>query len=321
MLINVPKDLYRSNFPTNSHFFISEEFIEVVKNKTDKVFRFMKDKDKSIGIIFGMKDNILCCPFSAPFGGFHYSHEYLSYNIIYDFIVDLKKYIIDHKLSGAYITLPPDIYQENINAKCINAFIKLGFNISGPDITNWIDLKKFNGIWKNKKVYQNLRKAYRNQLSFSIITEIELMQEAFNLIAHNRIDQGRKIHMTFEEILELKKIIPIDFFLVKDKKGEISGAGVFYQSHKSIVQAIFIADNINRRELRVIDFMYLKVFEHYKNMGFEFIDMGTSSLFGEPNIGLIRFKEIHNCNTSLRYSFFWGPNGEFSYNCCQQENK
>ncbi|MFA6701539.1 MAG: hypothetical protein WCR12_01625 [Dysgonamonadaceae bacterium] len=321
MLNNVSKDLYRSNFRTDTHFFLSEGFIEVVKNKTEEVFRFIKDDDTSIGIIFGLKEKILFSPFSAPFGGFHYTHEYISYNVINDFIADLKEYIIYNQFIGVYITLPPEIYQENMNAKFINSFIKLGFNMQTPDITNWIDLKKFDGTWNNRKVYQNIRKAYSNQLSCSITTEKELMQDAFNLISQNRIGQGRKIHMTFEEILELKKLISIDFFIVKNCNGELSGAAVIYHGHDSIVQAIFLADDINRRELRVIDFMYMKIFEYYKQMGFDYIDLGTSTSCGEPNIGLINFKERHNCASSLRYSFIWGPNENPSFSCCQQENK
>ncbi len=33
------------------------------------------------------------------------------------------------------------------------------------------------------------------------------------------------------------------------------------------------------------------------------IDLGKSSTDGVPNIGLVRFKEIHNCISSLRYTF------------------
>ena len=302
--------MYRCHFRTDNHFFISETFTSVVVKKTEEVLRLMKDDDSSMGIMFGLKEKMLCNPFSAPFGGFHFTHESLPYNIIYDFIYDLKEYIIEHDLLGVCITLPPDIYQCNTNAKCINAFIRLGFKMLTPDLTNWINLKQFDGNWTNKKIHQNIRKAFDNQLSCTITTDKDLMKEAFNLISLNRIEQGRKIHMTLEDILELQKIIPIDFFIAEDANGQMIGSGVIYRGHKTIAQAIFMADDLNRRDLRVIDFIYLKVFEYYKQLGYDFIDLGTSSLCGEPNIGLIRFKEFHNCVTSLRYSFTWKPYGE-----------
>jgi hypothetical protein len=54
-----------------------------------------------------------------------------------------------------------------------------------------------------------------------------------------------------------------------------------------------------------MDFLALNLFNHYKKLGFKFIDIGISSEAGIPNEGLVRFKEIHNCTSSLRFSFSW----------------
>jgi hypothetical protein len=85
------------------------------------------------------------------------------------------------------------------------------------------------------------------------------------------------------------------------------GAGFFYRGHEKIVQGFFVGDDLKKRNLGVMNFLYKNCYEYYKEMGIDYIDLGTSSFEGEPNVGLIRFKELHNCLTSLRYSFSWAP--------------
>lgn len=310
MLIEVSKDVYRKYFSADLNPFISEAFIELVACKTDKIVRLMKNDDVSMGLIAGLKDDSLCAPFSAPFGGFHYSHEYLSYEIVFDFISQLKNFVRENKFKRITITLHPDLYQTNMNAKCINAFVRLNFNMSTPENINWIDLHKFDGVWVKHSVAQNCRKAQNNQLSFSVVTDEQSINDVYTIIFRNREVQGRKIHMSLNDIVQVARIMPVDFFLIKDSNGNNMGAAVFYRGHKKIAQGIFLGDDLENRSLGTMDFMYGSIYDYYKKMDYDFIDLGASGLNGEPNIGLLRFKEIHNCTTSLKYTFTWGPDIE-----------
>lgn len=307
MLIEVSKEVYRRRFTTDPHMFISEEFIGMVENKCDRVVRLMRDDDSSMGLIVGIKDGIVMSPFSAPFGGFHYSHEHQFYHTISDFLTNLKDYIEKEGLKQLCITLPPDLYQVNMNAKLVNAYIRLGFTMATPDIINWADLKNFDGTWAKYVVEQNCRKAVKHGLTWSMVTDRESMEDAYQVILRNREEQGRKIHMTLDDLLEMNRVVPVDFFLVRDRDGNAIGAGVFYRGHEKIVQGIFMGDDMEKRNLGIMNLIYKNCFHYYKEMGFDYIDLGTSSFEGEPNVGLIRFKELHNCFTSLRYTFSWTP--------------
>lgn len=307
MLTDTTKTLYRRYFGTDPSPFISEAFLGLVENKTGQLIRLVDENDRSIGLILGLKDGVLCSPFSAPFGGFHYTHEHLSYSVVYDYLSDLKVFVREHGFKRVIITLPPNLYQNNMNAKFINAFIRLGFNMAIPDIQNCMNLKDFDGTWIKNTVGQNCRRAIKNQLSCSIVTDKTSMEDAYEIILRNRIEQERKIHMTLDEILKVSEILPVDFFLVKESSGNNIGAGIFYRGHPKIVQGIFLGDDMEKRSLGIIDFLVMNIYEHYKKMNFEYIDLGISSLCGDPNVGLIRFKEIHNCETTLRFTFWWSP--------------
>src|SRR5690554_3081256 len=305
MLVEVSKKEYRRFFPTDASPFISEAFIELNEKKQDKVIRLIKKNNYSIGLLAGIKDGIMRSPFSAPFGGFHYRNEHLAYDLVYKFLSSLKEYALNEQLKKISITLPPDPYQINMNAKLINAFIRLGFKMETPDLNNVVNLKKFTGKWVKSEVAQNCRKAIKNGLIWSKTTDIDEMKEAYDVIHNNRTGLGRKIHMTLEDILDVKEVLPVDFFIIRDVDEICVGAAVLYRGHEKIVQGVFMGGDLERRNLGVIDYMYLKLYNYYKEMGFDYLDMGTSSLQGDPNMGLLRFKEIHESETSLRYTFTW----------------
>lgn len=307
MLKNISEKDYKNYFPFTPNPFISEEFTNLTKHKVDKVVRLIdsNNKDVAVGLVAGIKNNELLAPFSAPFGGFHFRYEAIFYDRILDFLLKLKKYLEDQNLESLKITLSPEIYNPSINAKFINAFLRLGFAMDPPDILSYIDLKAFDGKWIKSEVQQNYNRAVRNGLTFGQVADESSIKEAYNIVVSNRKKQNRPIHMSLNDLIEVNKIIPVDFFLVRNYRGDGVSSGVFYRGHEKIIHGVFVGDVLSARKLGAVDFMFSNLFNHYKEMGYDFIDLGKSSLEGEPNIGLIRFKEIHNCTSSLLYTFSW----------------
>jgi len=308
MLIDVSKDIYRKYFTEDPHPFITEEFIKLVEHKTDKVVRLIEPDDKAIlGLIAGVKNNVLSSPFSAPFGGLHFTNENIFYEEIFHFLTHLKEYAMNQNLTKIVITLPPNIYNTSLNAKLVNAFVRLDYTMHLPDIVNIVKLSDFNISNVKKIVKRKLKAAIKNNLTFIHITDEKKMAESYDVILNNRTMLGRDIYMSFADLMDVNKILPVDFFLVKNPDHENLGAAIFYRGHKNIVQAIFLGDIIPRKPFPTMDFLFVNLFSFYKNLGFDFIDLGLSSKDGIPNDGLIRFKEVHNSISSLRFTFSWSP--------------
>jgi hypothetical protein len=306
MIINISNQVYRTHFKQDPHPFISESFINLNQHKVERVMRLVDDNGKfSIGLLVGVKEGILKSPFSAPFGGFHFSSEELHISEISNFINNLKEFIYRQNFQKVEVTLPPEIYHTSFNAKLVNSFIRNGFKIHTPEITNYVNLNAFDGTFSKREVNKNIRAAIKNNTSFHQVTEKWMQMEAYEIIAKNREINGRKIFMTFSDLLNTMKIIPIDFFLVKDSLNKNLASAIFYRGHKKIVQGVFWGDTETGRPLRVMDFLAMNLYLHYRKLGFDFIDLGISTEDGFPNEGLIRFKEIHNATSSPRFSFTW----------------
>lgn len=304
-LIDTDKAAFRKCFPADPNPFISESFIELNSRKADRIIRLVEDTNEPvIGLVAGVKDNVIKSPFSAPFGGFHFNKEKIYISEIDRFLKLMKEYAALNGLTRIEITTPPDIYHTTFNAKVMSALLRHEFRFTLPEITNWVDLEKFSGVFSQKNSREYYRQAERNNLTFSITSDLQEKQRIFDLICENRAKFGRPVFMTFDDLLLTGEIWPADFFKVESLNGQIVASAIFYRNHQNICYAVFWGDNDEGRPLRAMDYLLLNLFSHYKGSGFKFMDLGISTEGGIPNEGLLRFKESHEAVSSLRYKCF-----------------
>lgn len=306
MLADLDAKAYKQLFRNDPHPFISDRFLELNREKCDNIVRLAEDKPKAaLGLTAGVKDGTLHSPFSAPFGGFHFRNELVYTGEIDEFLEGLKEYIKVSEYRGVELTLPPDLYHATFNAKTVNALIRGGFSSHLPEITSWIDLKRFSGEFDQKNSREYYRQAVRNGLTFEKIDNVWEMESAYDLICGNRKKFNRPIFMTFEDIMNTGTIWPVDFFKVDSPDGTMVASAVLYQSRQDICYAVFWGDNDLGRPLRAFDFLVFHLLNFYRSTGYHYIDLGISTESGYPNDGLLRFKESHNAVSSLRFKFSW----------------
>jgi hypothetical protein len=309
MILDIDAPLFFYYFPTDPHQFLSESFMNLNAGKADKIVRLIQDTDKvQMGLLAGIRDEVLLSPFSAPFGGFHFKSENIYPLAMESYLNDLKDYARNQNLLKIKLTLAPDIYSHTSNSKLVNVFTRMGFNMLTPDITNWVDLSQFQEIYTvgASRTYYN--QAIKNKLTFHQVSDLSEIELIYDLVVENRARMGRPIHMTFDNLQQTSKLFPTDYFKVINTNEEIVAGAIFYRAHPQIAYAVFWGDGINGRPVRAMDFLVFQLLSHYKKLGYQFIDLGISTEAGIPNEGLLRFKETHECCSSLRYTFTWPVN-------------
>ncbi len=303
MIVEADKVRYREQFPEDPHPFLTEKFLEFNLHKVEKVLYLVSTTNKSLGLIAGLAARSLKSPFSAPFGGVHFRHEKVYVSEVMDFMRSLLDYCRSRSIDSFSITLPPDIYHPSLNAKLVNVLTRLGFASEPPDITNWVDLAAFRGNFGKRSAREYVGQAIRNGLRFEQTTDPDFFETIYELVAQNRKRQGRPIHMRFEELSRMDRLWPIDYFGVFDNLNRLVAGAIMYRKHPGIIQAVFWGDSEEGRPLRAMDFLTYRLWNHYKEMKCSYIDLGISTENGIPNEGLLRFKETHDCVSSLRYRF------------------
>lgn len=308
MLIEADPKQYFHFFASDPHPFITKGFVELNSKKAEQVLYITEDSKKpGLGLVAGMRDGWLLSPFSAPFGGFHFRKEVMYISEIEEFLKALKVFIKGENFKGIRITLPPDIYHQTINTKLVKALYQQGYQNEELDITNWVDLHAFQDKFNQKNSKEYFKQAVRNELTFIKTGEESDHREIYDLIQKNREKFGRPIFMSLQDIKDTGTLWPVDYFKVTSKANIIAAAAIIYRSFPKIAYALFWGDNDDGRQLRAMDFLAFHLWSYYKKQGFKYMDLGISTEAGQPNEGLLRFKESHEAISSLRNRFIWKP--------------
>ena len=305
MLKEISEKQYFELFNSTHNPFLNREFYLINKDKVEQVKLLVNDEAKpSIGIILGLSNNKLLSPYSAPFGGIHYSHSTIYIDKIEEFAENLKEYFSSNNYSYFKCIFPPTIYGTTFNHKMINAMIRKGFKLDTPELTSYIDLEDFDFRFSQKNSREYYNQALRNKLVFKQIFDDKGHGEIIDLIKNNRVRSNRKLRMSLEDFKKIETIWNVNYFGVFDAENQMAAAGIFYlfPTNKLVYTALW-GDSITGRSLRAMDFLSFEAWSHFKKQEFKYIDLGISTEENAvPNLGLLRFKETHEAQTELRFT-------------------
>lgn len=289
------------------YIFGKAAFNHINKDKCESVYYLLfKDSKYRLGIIGGIRNNTFYSPFSAPFGGLSFLQEDVRISIIDEALQVLNNWAKTKGLDSIKLTLPPAIYQQSFLAKQINSLYRNNFTIEKIDLNYAYQLQGFNeqyasSIWYNAK--KNLKIALANNFSFIICETVDEKRMAYDIIQQNREFRGFPLQMTWQQVQLSASILQADFFLVKNNEGMAVASAVIFHVATGVVQVIYWGDLPAYANLKTMNYLSFKVFEHYHTLQLNIIDIGPSTENSIPNYGLCEFKESIGCSISCKFSF------------------
>lgn len=297
---------YQSVIPNPIHIFNTAQFTDLNRSKCEHVFYLIfKDTKIRLGIIMGLRDNLLVSPFSASFGGLDFVSSDVKLCQIDATIASLINWAEEKGFKGIRIIPPPFFYSEDFSAKVTNCMYRAGFETRNLELNyhfQTTDLSETyeQTIWYNAK--KNLKKANSYGLFFEKLNAHQ-GKLAYDVIAQNRGQRGFPLRLSWNDLEKTSSIIPIDFFLVKNTTSSIGAAIVFHLA-PSIVRVVYWGDLPEFSEYKTMNFLSFNVFQYYKNQGIRLIDIGHSTVDSIPNHGLCEFKESIGCSIGLLFEFY-----------------
>lgn len=299
---------FHLNYPCITHVFNSVEFSSLNEDKCDELRCLeFKDHKPRMGITLGRRGSLLCSPFSAPFGGFVFAHTETPLEMVDKAVKSLIRYADLHRLS-LRITLPPAFYHPQLINKQIFCLTANGFRQIYNDVNFHFELTNFDDytaiLWRNAR--KNLQRARREPFVFKKAQNQEEIIAAYNTIQQNRKAKGYPLKMSLQQVLDTINVVPADFFNLSINGANVAAAQVFHVA-VGIVQVIYWGDAPGFENYRPMNYLAAKVVEYYKKAGIRIVDVGPSSQFGVPSIGLCNFKESIGCKVESKFTFEYNP--------------
>jgi hypothetical protein len=298
---------YGQYLQQGSPFFLSAEFNELNKYKADRVlYLVLEDTKPRFVICFGLKENRLLCPYSAPFGMLSPLRKGTSLESFDQAVKAIDAYAQAHMLPYARMILPPVFYDENNINMLIGALSSNGYLIKHIDINYQFHLLQIDMDTYMDMIHRNARKnlniSLRAGLRMECCIREEEKREAYEIIRQNREYKGYPLRMTFEQVSDTIKLVEHNFFIVRKEQTPIASAIVFHVKPE-IAQVIYWGDAPGYSQDKPINFLSYHLIQFYKQGGFQYLDIGPSTEHGIPNFGLCDFKQSIGCDISNKFTF------------------
>ena len=302
----VTAEVYQSVISNPIHIFNTARFNDLNHSKSESVYYLtFKDTKIRLGLILGLRNNLLLSPFSASFGGFDFVSSDVKLYQIDAALAELISWATTRGFNGIRIVPPPFFYNEDFSAKVTNCMYRAGFETQNLELNYHFQTAVLSDTYE-QTIWYNARKNLKKSLSSGLVFEklaTEQGELAYNIIAQNRSERGFPLRLSWAELVRTSAIIPIDFFLVKSATHTIGSAIVFHVA-PSIVRIVYWGDLPEFSEYKTMNFLSFHVFSYYQKQGIRVIDIGHSTVDSVPNHGLCEFKESIGCSIGLLYEFY-----------------
>lgn len=298
---------YHQHFPCPKACYLRSDFNMLNASKVESVRFFAYESpanlgDLRLGIVVGERNDQWHSPFSAPFGGFAYKED-VSVEDIDSSIQEIFEFARE-KHRSLHIAFAPVFYDKSFLSKCVSAMFRAGFRLSYTDLNFAFDLSvnQYEDLLTKRMARRNLKTALSLNYEFRKENSPEGMAVAYEVIRQNRESKNYDLKMTFDALQKTATLVHVDYFTLYLDKVPIAAAIVYRVSPK-IAQVIYWGDVPNDGKSRPMNMVAYKTFEFYKAAGYDFLDVGPSSIEGIPNVGLCSFKETIGCFVDLKYVF------------------
>lgn len=160
-------------------------------------------------------------------------------------------------------------------------------------------------LFKNRIQYGNKKKLTKCINSGFLFQEerSENISEVYSTIQENRNRKGYQLSMTQDQLCDMQKLFPERFklFSVREPdKNMVIASAVCIIVNEGILYVFYWGDASGYEGHSPIAYLANGLYDYCKKLEFKILDVGTSTINGEPNYGLINFKRNLGFSESLK---------------------
>lgn len=283
-------------------FFNTPEFFNFSFSTNSKFLSFFQ-KDELIGVCNLAKINErFVSPVIGTFGGISLLPG-LSSDIILKITACFSNYIDLNNLRPLDVILKPICHNLSQQSTLLSGLLSNGFLIDFVDLDQYLKVDDLSFAEKLKRNnLKRLNKCLVANFTFSLVSDNSDLLIVYNTIKLNRESKGYSMSLTFEQVLKSKNYFPnrYFFFAAKNAQGLVVASSICLNLGNGILYVFYWGELPEYKDYSPVVFLANGIYGFCKNHKYQILDIGTSSVTGEPNIGLINFKNGIGCENSIK---------------------
>ena len=222
----------------------------------------------------------------------------------------LIKYCKETGFSSISLTQTPILYYKVPQQGIEFALIRHGFEVSRCELTQSVELQKLSTnpldslVDKTRNACRQAEKhgcIYREGVELSG----ENLTDFHKLLYENRKYLGVRPTHTLDELITLAKLIPEKLHLsfIEHDSERIAGL-LHFICNPRVALLFYVCHNREKQNLKPAPYILANTLNWAKQGGYAELDFGISTVKGEPNRGLLKFKENFRTRPFLRNSYY-----------------
>lgn len=246
----------------------------------------------------------LVSPLKGTFGGLEVS-DLIPESVIGQFLVFVEAWSKRHGLVGIRFVQAPNALLGSVADKLNNTLQKSGYQIITQETNQHIVVTaQPTSALLHRSALRKLRKCQRGGLAFRELSAAAL-PEFHALLSEARQRKQRPVSLSLLQLQRLFDTLPNDFRLVGvfDQQRLVS-ACVVVRLNAHMLYYFLPADHPDYQSFSPSVMLLSGLYEYAQQTHCTIIDLGVSSLEGEVNQGLFRFKRSVGAESSARFTWY-----------------
>lgn len=296
----------------NSNLFNEKDYFQLHSSSSKDVYaqlvRINTGKVCATIAFYGDEEFLFSSPKKGTFGGIMLN-EAIDFQLIEQFLTAIKEYLIKSGARAISITCPPFSHDLATSSVMTNVLFRLGFKLSRHELNYQMNVDE--SAFVDRIDYGNVkrvRKCIRENWFAEQVDPVDYLK-VYQVIKENRERRGFPLTMSPEQLGEMVKIFPEKMFFFSvypDKeKSAMAAAAVCIALTRTILYVFYWGDIAGTESYSPIALLASTIYDFCQKQSFKVLDVGTSTVSGEPNYGIVKFKRNLGFSESLKLSFIW----------------
>ena len=275
-----------------SSIFYHPDYLKIQDHKNLKVF-----ENENFQLIFSITNELAVSLPQGLFGGVVKRQRAIDFHSFEVFWTHVHDELAKEGVTRAELIQPPDIYQGFVQSQWL---MEVGFSPMYEDITHHIKLREFALHKMEEKKLAKLKASgfLAKQL------DTEELKKTYDFLESCREEKGLKLNVPFDRLEALFNAFPDHYDIFMGYLNQKAACAVITLKVAPKIVYYFLPGTIKEAKsespmVGLLDFMV----EHYSKT-YQYIDLGVSSIEGEPQVGLIAFKERMGGMPGMKRRFF-----------------
>lgn len=234
----------------------------------------------------------------SPIGGFFIENAHKADFL--DFLGKAEKALRAMGVKSMEVVQAPHFYPGAVSPTILEL---IGFHREVAEITHYIPI---DGKLEERMHSMEKRKLTKETSFTCQIEPHESLLEIHQFISRCRQEQGLEINIDFEKLQTMVSAFPDRYLLFTARKNEkLISAVVVTIPTEGVAYYYLPATHPDHKSESPMVRLIHEIYRHFQKQKFHYLDMGISSVNGEPQENLIRFKENMGGIRTERVTLTW----------------